>query len=90
MLAFPLPDIADGGDRVVIGLLRTAFANGISTEALIRRMTNDGVCKYNHGASGQISAIFNAIILSLELAVTASSVLLFLYDIIQRLTGNTF
>ena len=34
MLAFPLPDIAGGGDRVVIGPLRTTFADGISTEGL--------------------------------------------------------
>ena len=71
MLVFPLLYIADGGDGVVIGLLRTTFANSISTEALTRRMTNDEACKYNHGASGQISGISNAIILGLELAATA-------------------
>ena len=50
--------IADGGDPATINLLHIPFADGISTEALTRRMTRDEARKYNQGASGQAFRMF--------------------------------
>ena len=50
--------VADGGDPAAVRLLRTTFAGGISTNALIRRMTRDEAREYNHGAPGQMFRAF--------------------------------
>ena len=50
--------IADGGDPAATNLLQIPFADGISTEALTRRMTRDEARKYNQGTSGQVFRMF--------------------------------
>ena len=50
--------ITDGGDPAAINLLQIPFADGISTEALTRRMTRDKARKYNQGTFGQVFRMF--------------------------------
>jgi hypothetical protein len=50
--------LADGGDPAAVDILTTVFAEGVSIQELMRRMTRKEARDYNGSSSGQIYRVF--------------------------------